>query len=317
MTEKKQEQGSLGWLIERRGNDFLKIPSVDAVVICGWDTKYRTVMSLWRHLVDLIDGKVDASDELFPDDYQPLQITIGHKAEPLLREAYSKATGNYVEEGSYWVHKDFPTRYGSSLDGQVYIKNENFETREKGGINFDGPLECKSIMGDFKGYPIPEHICQMQYQMWVTAKPWVDYIASRTILKNEKTVDFYFESIIVFRVYKNQNFIRQMIEEVDYFVDCVRNKKEPTKLKEKASRERKMMPMKIRDLINNEDFIIQWTINPKVWDKKKEVTMNLMNLTNNNNNNNASINQQQQQTDKKQPANKKQKKDHNETVFVQ
>ena len=149
---------------------------------------YRTIMDIYLDKTsDLIEEKTNFIMEL------------GNKLEPIARSRYELLNDADFPAANF-VHASKP-HYRASLDGYNKELNKAIEIKYIGKNFFD---ECPD-----KYYP------QIQYQYAVTLCESIDLVQINNM-----------NDIKVFRVDRNVDYILKMLERVDWFWDCVLNKKE-------------------------------------------------------------------------------------------
>lgn len=121
----------------------------------------------------------------------------GTETEPLAREAYEIATGEFVTEKGFIVHPQFDFA-GCSPDGI---------------IGDDGLIEIKSpkcpeihLQRWLDGVP-EEYIPQIQGQLWVTGRKWCDFVSY------DPDTDPRFRLLII-RVERDEKFIAELQAEI-------------------------------------------------------------------------------------------------------
>lgn len=163
------EQGTEVWFNCRRG----KMTASHAQAI-GNNSK-----GLDTYILEIMSEYYSAKDR---ESYSNEHLDRGNELEPIARSIYSLETGNEVTQVGFCELNEY---VGASPDGMV---------------NEDGLLEIKSI--DDKGYfkyllngveAIDSgYIWQMQMQLLVTGRKWVDFVAYNPNYK---------KSMCIFRIY--------------------------------------------------------------------------------------------------------------------
>jgi hypothetical protein len=203
MSEVVTVQGTEEWKRLRRGRRRIAIGASEAGAAVGV-SKYALPTALYEVIVT----EMDTHSEDNPN------FAVGHEGEPYLLDWYRRITGYVVKNGNYWRHADYPDYYGCTPDGQVYDDSGNMV----------GLVEAKTYVKCMFTEPKPEHIAQMQFQMWVTGMPWCDYfgchfssgigIASCT-------------PVLLIRFYRSDAYIDWMTERLREFTRCLKAKTPP------------------------------------------------------------------------------------------
>ncbi len=205
-------QNTEPWKIERGGPKKLRIGSSDICVVCGVD-KYKFTYSLYDKIIAKIDGTwIDDGDE---EEKPPCKH--GHLCEPIIAPMYENITGNTVQEANYWRHenKSLAILYGCSPDRKVFINGE-----------FQGLLEIKAPFNIMYQDIKLEHLCQVQYQMWITKKPWCDYMAVK--LQHENPELDQNPQILLKRIYYSTEFVEYWMKpRLFYFSKCIMTRTRP------------------------------------------------------------------------------------------
>lgn len=205
------QQNTDEWLLKRRGRKKIRVGSSEIGVICGKGYAAKPY-SLYEKIIAEMDGTwIDDDEE------EPPPCKHGHLCEPIIANMYEKITKNTVQEANYWKHenKKLAFLYGCSPDRKVFINDE-----------FQGILEIKApfhIM--YKDIKL-EHLCQVQYQMWITKKPWCDYMAVK--LQHENPELDQNPQILLKRIYYSEEFIEYWMKpRLFYFSECLMTRTKP------------------------------------------------------------------------------------------
>lgn len=152
-------QGTDAWLVERCGcATASRAADVMARIKTGEAAtrrKYRVQLLTERLTGNPVQGYVNAA------------MQWGTQTEPAGREAYEAECGELVEQVGFLKHPDLKW-VGASPDGMV---------------GRDGMLEIKcpestTHLEWLDGHRVPpEHLPQIQFQMWVTGRAWVDFVS--------------------------------------------------------------------------------------------------------------------------------------------
>src|SRR3989304_2454768 len=147
----KLEQGSEEWFKVRLG----KLTASDAQAIATNGKGLETLV--YQKVAELMTGKA-------PESYTNADMERGHELEALARNSYELETGILVKQIGFIELDEF---VGCSPDGLIAEEGLQ-EIKCKNDANFVKFLYSKSID--------PEHEWQMQMQMLVTGRKWVDYV---------------------------------------------------------------------------------------------------------------------------------------------
>jgi hypothetical protein len=183
-------QGSPEWHAARCG---CVTASEFSAVLAKGQGKTRAAY-LRRVVAEMLTGKPT------PDTYKNAHMDRGHEQEPIARDEYEAATGDFVTQVGFIRHPDMPV--GCSPDGLV---------------GDDGGAEIKSVIPTVQldtllsgGYP-PEHRPQVQGSLWLTKRKWWDFCSySPDMPENLR--------LYVFRVERDEEYIAKLEAEVTAFV---------------------------------------------------------------------------------------------------
>jgi hypothetical protein len=180
----------------------------------------------------------------------------GHTREPSIIKDYAALTGYTVEKGYFWKSTEYPDKFGCSPDGIIKCLKGGFFILECKAPYHE--LYCNKSPKKYKkdsnvcGIPI-DHVCQMQFQMWITKAPWCDYAAvlyddhhKDNEDKEKRCTEGMFK-----RVYRSTPFLAWAIPKWLYFSRCLEEKIRPTENCSFYSKNRKPAPLdaiKIVDL---------------------------------------------------------------------
>lgn len=181
------EQGTDEWLMARLG-----VPTAsefDAIMTCGRGGKPS--QTRLTYLYKLIGERLTDEPSAKFDNYATRR---GHELEPEARELYSMLTGNEVEQVGFISRGKW---CGASPDGL---------------IGSEGMLEVKT---KFPHLQIPvlldgklpaEHVAQVQGQMWVAERAWVDFLSFWPGLRP-----------FLVRVHRDEDYINKLAAAVEEF----------------------------------------------------------------------------------------------------
>lgn len=151
MKKHNFEQGSEEWFAIRRG----KLTASSAKVIA---TRGRGLDTLvFEKVAEILTG-------MSKQFYTNGDIERGHELEAMARNSYELETGKKVVEVGFC---ELDKNVGASPDGLVG-KDGLVEIKCKNDANFVKYL--------YNGKIDPAHVMQMQMQMLVTGREWVDYV---------------------------------------------------------------------------------------------------------------------------------------------
>lgn len=184
-------QGSELWLALRAGHATASCFS--DILAKSKDLKMRT--KLMRKLVaERMTGKP-------VETYRGPHMERGHEQEPHSRMAYEALTGAIVEEVGFIPHPSVQW-CGASPDGLV---------------SSDGGIEAKCVIPTVQietvlrgGYP-PEHVAQVQGNLWVTAREWWDFCSYSPDMPEHLR-------LYVYRVKRDDKYIETLEAEVRKFL---------------------------------------------------------------------------------------------------
>lgn len=153
------KQGTPEWLAVRIG----KLTASDAQAIASNGKGLETLV--FEKVAEIMTGKPK-------DSYTSTDMERGNELEAMARNAYELETGRLVKQVGF-IEQD--ERVGCSPDGMV----------EEDGL---AEIKCKNdsnfVRFIFDNKIDPAHEWQMQYQMWVTGRKWVDYVLFNPNFKN-------------------------------------------------------------------------------------------------------------------------------------
>lgn len=152
-------QGSAEWLAERAGH-------ATASRACDILAKIKTgeAMSRRKYRLQIVTERLTG---IPVSGYKNAAMQWGNDTEPYARAAYEIKTGTACQEAGFIKHPSIEW-VGMSPDGL---------------IDDDGLLEIKCPEStthldwlEQRRAP-PEHVPQMQFQMWVSGRQWVDFVS--------------------------------------------------------------------------------------------------------------------------------------------
>jgi putative phage-type endonuclease len=152
-------QGTQEWLAERAGcctasraaDVLAKIKNGEAAT----RRKYRLQLVTERLTGNPVQG------------YQNAAMQWGIQTEPEARAVYEAFTGWIVEETGFAKHAAIPW-CGASPDGLV---------SDDGLVEIKCPESTTHLEWMERGTVPPEHVPQIQFQLWITGRQWVDFVS--------------------------------------------------------------------------------------------------------------------------------------------
>lgn len=186
MSEQRTEewyQARLGKVTASRASDVLAtVKSGEAAV----RKNYKIQL-----LCERLTGK---KEETFESD----AMRWGIEQEPFARIAYEAQTGQIVQEVGFIVHNDLMA--GCSPDGIV----------DDGQIEIKCPNTATHVETLMTGMPL-KHIPQIQFQMWITGRPWCDFVSYDPRLPDNM-------SLYVERIPRDESYIQALEVAVRQFL---------------------------------------------------------------------------------------------------
>lgn len=185
-------QGTQEWIESRLGY---------ATASCYSDVQAQgkgiTRMKYMRKLV------VERLTEKPMESYCSRDMDRGKEQEAYARMAYEAMTGNVVQEIDFIKHPIFLA--GCSPDGLV---------------DEDGGVEIKSVLPTVQietiergGYP-PEHVAQVQGNLWITGRKWWDFVSYSPDLPENLR-------LYIYRVKPEMEYIANLEKEIVKFLQEV------------------------------------------------------------------------------------------------
>lgn len=130
--------------------------------------------------------------------YQNEAMRRGTELEPQACAAYEAQTGEFVEHVAFLIHKDRPT-VGVSPDGLV----------GEGMAEFKCPASMhKHMAALLSGEHAVEYKWQLQGQLWVANRPWVDAVSYDPRFPEDLR-------LAIVRVHRDEVAIKQLSEQCD------------------------------------------------------------------------------------------------------
>ena len=190
------EQGTDEWKRARLG--YVSASNLDAVMAKGKSGEATTRKNYKIRLVaERLTGDIG-------DSYSNAAMEWGVQTESQAAMAYEVAKETLLDKTGFWKHKQIqwlgcsPDRLVGN-DGLVEIKCPNTTT------HIDYWLAKK----------VPsEYVKQVQGQLWVMEREWCDFVSFDPRLPEKNR-------LLIVRAYRDEEFIKQMQQEVDQFLNEV------------------------------------------------------------------------------------------------
>lgn len=138
------------------------------------------------------------SGQPYGDTFQTYAMKRGSDEEMWARAYYEELYGCEIIETGVAVTED--GRFGYSTDGQV--------RGQRGGIEIKTPNSVVKLRAMVESSDLSEYEHQVQGGMWIRGWEWIDNIIWMPQLKNVRN------EILVKRIYRDDNFINQMQEDL-------------------------------------------------------------------------------------------------------
>lgn len=200
-------QNTKQWFHIRRGDHNVRVGGSEIGVILGVSL-YAKPYSLWEKIIAQTDGTWENDEE-----ESPPPCVHGNDCEPLIAGMYKHYMECELAEGGYYQHQDsdLGELYGASPDRRVLGPT---------GMT-DYLLEIKAPYGRMYTFIKPEHMAQMQYQMWCSGLQRCDYLAVKLDPNEpERTIPSKIR-VLLARVYRSDEYIAWMIPRLYYFSKCL------------------------------------------------------------------------------------------------
>lgn len=253
------------WKKARMGRLGIRVGASDSPTICNLsEYAYRAEFYDW--IVEM--GRAEKEDDTRNN------AARGHLCEPVIRDnLYAKLLDpKYtVKQGHFYVSKEFPDYYACTTDVDVYDEKGNYvwSAEIKAPENITkvkarGPMR-RAIQPrktpeeeekDLKGKVNISYYCQVQFQLWITGKPWVDLIVVPQMgLDGDPNFEGRGEVIphdfSWKRIFPDPEFQARMKLQLLYFSSCLKLKKRPlNRLDEEEYPTPEINPRYIIDMID-------------------------------------------------------------------
>lgn len=182
-------QGSEEWFAARCGK---ATASEFSSILAKGQGKTRASY-LRRVLAERLTGKPNES-------FKNADTDRGHRQEPLARMAYEARTGYLVEEVGFVDHPKLLA--GCSPDGLV---------DDDGGAEIKSVIPTVQVETILRGNYPPEHVAQVQGNLWVTERKWWDFNSYCPTMPAR-------HRLYTFRVLRDEEYIANLAKEVETFL---------------------------------------------------------------------------------------------------
>jgi putative phage-type endonuclease len=187
------EQGTDAWKMARLG--YVSASNLDAVMAKGKSGEATTRRNYKIRLV------TERLTQQIGESYSNAAMEWGVQQEQFARMAYEVKTENFVDKTGFWKHPSIPWVGCSpdglvSYDGLVEIKSPNSATH----VDY---LLAKQVPS--------EYVKQVQGQLWVMERDWVDFISFDPRLPERN-------QLLVVRAFRDEKLIKLMEDEVQEFL---------------------------------------------------------------------------------------------------
>lgn len=172
------KQGSVEWLACRLG----KLTASDAQCISTNGKGLETLC--FEKAAELMTWRPK-------ENYTNDDIERGHELEMSARNMYEIETGNMVTEVGFCEYSDYA---GCSPDGMV---------GEDGLIEIKCPNDTTFVRYLYDKKVDPKYYAQMQMQLFITERQWVDYVVYNPNFEN---------SLVIKRIERDEDEIKQIAE---------------------------------------------------------------------------------------------------------
>lgn len=183
------EQGTQEWLDSRIG--YVTASNMAKVMAGGRGATRKSYMV--KMLSEILSGRVS-------NGYKSIHMQNGNDNEPTARLAYELATGNSVEEKGFCYVPEL--KLGASTDGVV---------GDEGLIEIKNVLPATQVEFFITEKIKTEYIKQMQTQMFVLNKQWVDFVSQSLGDEDNGELPEKYKLKIV-RVYRDEDMIQKILQ---------------------------------------------------------------------------------------------------------
>ena len=203
LTEKQQQyvqalQAGKSEAEARVAADYKSPPKAEAIddVLEGRRQMFEPSPASQAYCDELAFERI--SGQPYGDTYQTHAMRRGSEEEMWARARYEELYNVEIVETGVAVTED--GRFGYSTDGQV--------RGQRGGIEIKTPASTAKLRELVRSLDLSEYEHQVQGGMWIRGWEWVDNIIWMPQLKNVRN------EILVKRVYRDDNFIDDMVEKL-------------------------------------------------------------------------------------------------------
>lgn len=189
-------QGSMEWLAARAGHATAsRFKDILATIKTGEAATRRS------YRMQLVTERLTG---LPVESYKNAAMEWGTNTEPLARMAYEALTGSLVEEAPFILHPTIKW-VGASPDGLV---------GEDGMVEIKCPFQSTVHVETLQVGMPPEHVAQIQGNLWVNGRAWCDFICFDPRMPERLTV-------FTQRITRDDEYIRTLRLAVAKFLDEV------------------------------------------------------------------------------------------------
>lgn len=223
------EQNTPAWYFMRRGPHKMRVGGSEVSVIVGIDG-FAKAYSLYDKICKQQDG-------LWPkEEGSPAPCVHGNTCEDMIADVFAEKMEYTLLPGGYYRHSDpdLGHFYGASPDRLVLSKDARTDGAPVGEVC--ALLEIKAPYGRMYQEVKPEHMAQMQFQMWVGGVPRCYYLAIKLRHDAEDEMGTGYgprstppreTKVLLAVVHYSAEFVAWMIPRLFYFTKCVAERTEP------------------------------------------------------------------------------------------
>ncbi len=182
-------QGSEEWFAARCGKATAS--EFSSILAKGQGKTRASYMR--RVLAERLTGKAT-------ETFKNAHTERGHEQEPLARMAYEARTGYMVEEVGFVDHPKLMA--GCSPDGLI---------EDEGGAEIKSVIPTVQVETILRGNYPPEHVAQVQGNLWVTSRKWWDFNSYCPAMPAR-------HRLYTFRVLRDEEYITNLAKEVEAFL---------------------------------------------------------------------------------------------------
>ncbi|MES2729940.1 MAG: lambda exonuclease family protein [Pseudomonadota bacterium] len=204
------EQGSEGWFLERAG--------------CATASRFADIISVSKRDGSPLKARTDyvwtlATERIYAEPTEAISarsLEWGKALEPFAANAYEVITGEILIPTGFVLHPSI-AYCGGSPDGLI---------GRNGGIEIKCPKDKRVHMQTWCNGMSPDHLPQVQGNIWVNEREWFDFISYDPRAPEHLRT-------YVQRVYRNEMYIKaleshvvEFLEEVDKLVGAINGKED-------------------------------------------------------------------------------------------